>query len=61
MSRLSTEEAAFAWHQLYLELDAIGAEVDLPKFKHLLAAIRRSTLVAVAVRRSNPPKSRPLP
>jgi hypothetical protein len=42
---LNDAQAVIAWKCLALDLDALG-ETDLPKFKHLLRAIRAATIAA---------------
>lgn len=44
-SLLPAEEARVAWRVLAIELEAMGT-LDMPKFKHLLRAIRHATIKA---------------
>lgn len=48
-SLLTAGEAATAWSVLSQHLIQMG-EIDLPKFKHLLAAIRTATVQGKRVR-----------
>ena len=43
MARLTPDQAAAAWAELARRVEALG-EVDLPKFKHLVEAIRKATI-----------------
>ena len=43
MARLTPDQTAVAWAELARRVEALG-EVDLPKFKHLVQAIRKATI-----------------
>lgn len=47
-NRLNSIQAAYAWYFVAAFLEDNAAELDIPKFKHLLYAIRRATTSAVA-------------
>lgn len=43
MARLTPDQAVVAWAELARRVEALG-EMDLPKFKHLVQAIRSATI-----------------
>lgn len=49
MSRLSAKQAAWAWHELAIQLEGMEM-LDVPKFRHITGALR---IVTISARRGS--------
>lgn len=44
-AKLTARQSALAWHALAVQLEEELAEMDVPKFAHLLQSVRSATII----------------